>query len=81
MDALIEKIVDGAVQPFLTLLMALAVMFFLWGLIEFIYGAENEEKRKTGRQHMIWGLIGLFVMFSVNGIIQLIKNFIGSLNS
>jgi len=80
MQQLINKIVQDAIWPFVIFLIALAAMFFIWGLIEFIAGADNEEKRTAGKRHLAWGLIGLFIMFSVYGIIQLIANFVGSLN-
>lgn len=79
MDQLISKIVDGAVEPFLTFVFALATAIFIWGIIEFIAGADNEEKRGTGKKHLVWGIIGMFVMFAVYGIIKIIENFIGTL--
>jgi len=80
MEQLINKIIQGAVWPFVIFLIALASMIFIWGLLEFIAGADNEEKRNIGKRHLVWGIIGLFIMLSVYGIIQLIANFIGSLN-
>jgi len=48
------------------LLFAAAVVFFLWGVIQFvILGAGEEAKRTQGRQHMIWGIIALAVMMGV----------------
>lgn len=61
----------------LRLLYLSAIAIFVWGIIEFIWNAANEEKRQTGKRHIIWGLIGLFIMLAVTGIIQLIKNSLG----
>jgi hypothetical protein len=80
MDELINKIIEGAVWPFVIFLSSLAVAIFIWGIIEFIAGADNEEKRITGKRHLMWGAIGMFIMFSVYGIIQIIQNFISSID-
>jgi hypothetical protein len=39
--------------------------------------SDNEEARDTGRRHIISGLIGLFIMFSVFGIIRIILGTFG----
>jgi len=56
-------------------MIAVAIVFFIYGLVEFIGGANNEEKRKTGKQHIIWGIIGLFIMAAVWGIMSILNNF------
>ena len=55
-----------------TLIMSLAVVAFFWGVVQYIWGAREGEAAKiaAGNQFMVWGLVGLFVMFSVYGIIK-----------
>lgn len=62
-------------------LFTLAIAIFVWGIIEFIVHTDNEEKRNIGKRHLAWGIIGMFIMFSVWGIIAIIQNFIGSIGS
>lgn len=63
------------------LLFALAFFVFLWGIyLYFIQGGANEEQRDKGKQLVIWGFIGFFVMISVWGIINLLLSSF-SLNS
>ena len=69
---LIESIKLKIVNPLIILLVSVAVVVFLYGVYEFIAGAESEEKRATGRRHMLWGVVGLFIMVSFFGIINLI---------
>ena len=73
---LINKITEGILNPLIALLYAIAVTVFLWGVVEFIWNAGNEEKRTTGKQHIIWGLVGLLIMSAVWGIMAIIKNFV-----
>jgi len=47
------------------LLVGLAVVGFVYGIIQYFLNPDNEEKRKQGKSFMLWGLISLFVMVSI----------------
>ncbi|MGE5541377.1 MAG: pilin [Bacillota bacterium] len=52
---------------------ALAFIVFIWGIFQyFIQGGHDEEKREGGKQLMLWGLIGFFVMVSVWGLVHVL---------
>jgi len=55
----------------------LGLVYFIYGVIEYVAHGDNEEGRTTGTRHMIWGIVGLFIMFGVFGIIHLILNTFG----
>jgi uncharacterized membrane protein YfcA len=71
-EALLKNILSNIVNPFITLLVAVAVIYFLWGVFQFVKNAESPEERKKGGLHMMWGAIGLFIMGTAYGIINLI---------
>lgn len=75
MDSLLSKIASSIFNPLITLMIAVAVVFFIYGVVEFIGAANNEEARTKGKQHMVWGIIGLFIMVSVWGIMNVLNNF------
>lgn len=76
--ALINGIVREIVNPAIAILFTAAIVVFFWGLIQFIYGAGKEEDaKKNGKRHMMWGVIGLFIMLSAFGILQLFTNTFG----
>ena len=58
----------------LPIVVGLALLGFFWGLAMFVFNAHNEEKRGEGRSIMIWGVVALFVMVAVWGLV----NFLGS---
>lgn len=74
----IVKVQDAILTPIITLLSLGAFLLFIWGIVEFIAGSDNEEKRKTGQQHMVWGLIGLVIIFGANAIVSLMKATVGA---
>ena len=73
-DTLLNKIVAQILSPIIYLLIALALIYFLWGVFIFIKNADSPEKRTEGYDNMMWGIIGLFIIISVNGIISLITS-------
>ncbi len=71
-NAIFSAIINNILQPAIYLLFALALLFFFYGVFEFIKNADSEEGRNTGKNHMIWGIVGIFIMLSAKGIINLI---------
>lgn len=76
-DVLFKKINDNVVSPVIYLIMSLAIVYFIWGVMVFIKNADNVELRKEGSMHMLWGIIGIFIMVSAKGIIYLIISSMG----
>ena len=54
-------------------LIALALVIFFWGLVKYI----SSGKAAGGKDIMIAGLVGLFIMVSVWGIIRIAQNTLG----
>ncbi len=59
------------------ILFGLALVYFFWGVGQFILNdAGNDKTRSEGKGKMIWGVVALFVMLSIWGIINLLGNLI-----
>lgn len=52
------------------LILAAAVVFFLWGVFQYVMGAGDEGAQEKGRAHIINGIIGIAVMVSVWGLVN-----------
>lgn len=50
----------------------IALLVFFWGLVKFIYSASAEGKSE-GKGFMLWGVVALFVMVSVWGLVNFIQ--------
>jgi len=75
---LIESIDKVIINPIIFLLFACAMVYFLYGLAQYLLSPDNEEVRKTSKSHMLWGIIGLFIMVSVFGVMKIILNTLGT---
>lgn len=78
MEKLLNNIVKEIVDPLLFFMIGLALVYFMWGVVEYLKDADDSGARATGRSHMIWGLVGLSIMVGVFGIMRIIINTIGA---
>ncbi len=69
--------VSGIVEQLVSLLMALAILVFFWGIVKFIANMDDEDSRKGGKHLMIWGMIAIFVMVSFWSIIGYVQESLG----
>jgi Type IV secretion system pilin len=72
LENFIEGVEREILGPILTLIALAAFLVFIWGVIDFIRSAGDSEKRTTGQQHMLWGIVGLAIIFSANALISII---------
>jgi len=70
---LVENFKSVILNPLISLLFGLALVYFLWGLAEVVFAGDEEEKRKIGRNHIMWGIVGMFIMVAVYGILHLVS--------
>ena len=76
-SALAGRLTDLVLQPIAALLFALGLLLFAWGVVEFLVGLNTEsDKKEQGKKHMLWGLVGMFVMFGAYEIVQLLASMV-----
>ena len=71
---LLDRFVDVIIDPTILLVFTTGFLFFVWGLVQFLVDLRNGGEHEEGKKHMLWGLVGMFVMASVYGIIALLDN-------
>lgn len=65
---LINTFLNALIGVFITL----AIVAFFWGLIKYLVNM-GDEAAKEGIRIMLWGIIAIFVMVSIWGIIRLLQ--------
>lgn len=78
---LMKSINRVILNPLIIFLFALAVVYFIYGLARYLLSPDNEEVRKSSKSQMLWGIVGMFIMISVFGILSIIMNTLGVENS
>ncbi len=74
---LMKSINKVIINPLILFMFALALAYFLFGVMQFVINPANEEMKKSGKSHMVWGVVGMVIMVSVFGIMQIILNTVG----
>jgi hypothetical protein len=63
--------------PAMTVIFAAGFLLFIWGLVKFLWYIEEGGSAEEGKQHMIWGIAGMFIMVSFWSIITLLDSTFG----
>ncbi|MES3005425.1 MAG: hypothetical protein V4664_00570 [Patescibacteria group bacterium] len=82
MDAedLIHNFNEIIVNPLIALMFGVALAVFLWGVFQYLQGGDSQEARSTGGRHIFWGLVGMMIMISAFGIINIVLGTFGISN-
>ncbi len=70
---LIHNII-GVLNQIIQLLMIVATVVFLWGIIQYVIAGDSEDKLQKAKDYIIYGILGLFVMVAMWGIVFAIQN-------
>lgn len=76
LETVVKALLD-ILKPVAPILIGLALVIFFYGLIKFIAASGKEESIAQGRRLMTWGIIALFVIVSVWGLVGLLSNTFG----
>lgn len=68
----VKTLITGTLIP---LVFSLALLMFFWGVVKYI--KSEGSAKEDGRKIMIWGVVAMFVMASIWGIVYLIRSELG----
>lgn len=72
--------VNGVIlNPLIILMFALSFLYFAYNAVRFLATDAGEKggTRKEARDAMIWGIVGMVIMFSVYGLIWFVLGTLG----
>jgi len=59
---------------------AIAILYFIWEVIQYTI-AGDEDKKKAAKSGVIWAIVGIFVIFSIWGLVHILQNTFGGQGS
>lgn len=72
---IISKINQLIINPFIILLFAIVLTYFVYGVLEYMIKSKSDPSAaKAGGRHMAAGLFGMFIMISVFALLQVLVN-------
>lgn len=65
------NLINNIAVPFI---FALAFLVFIWGVFKYFINGKDDAARKEGKNLMLYGLLGFFIMVSVWGLVNILVN-------
>lgn len=75
-ESVVNKI-TSLLQPIVNIIVAIGLVTFLWGVVNYITAGDDPKKRTAAKDYMIYGIIGLAVMVSVWALVNILVNTFG----
>ena len=66
------------ISPLVMLMISLAIIIFIWGILKYMRAGDSEQIKSEGKEIMFWGIIGIFVIVSIWGIVAILSNTFGT---
>lgn len=67
---LVTTLISCLLNPLVTLMVGLSIVAFLWGVFKFMRALGDDKQE--GKELMFWGIIGIFVIVSLWGIVNIL---------
>jgi hypothetical protein len=78
-DQILAGVVTEIINPMYQLLVALSLVYFVYGVARYIIDLSNPEKQTFRRQHLLYGTLGLFIVVTIGAFISFLNGIFGSL--
>lgn len=76
-EAIVLKMKYVIIYPLVTLLLAVAMLVFLWGVFQYVMNGADESARAEGKRHIFFGIIGFVIMLSAVAIFNIALGTVG----
>ena len=73
--------IQSFINALLPVILGFAVLFFFYGLVKYVLNANDPGAQGEARGMMIWGVIIIFIMISLWGLVNILVNTFGFQNS
>lgn len=72
LSQLVGKII-GIINLVIPVLISVALVFFIIGLVRYIYESADAHGHTEGKNLIVWGLVAMFILVSVWGILSVMR--------
>lgn len=70
----VSMFINSTIAALVPIIIGFALVSFLWGILVYLWKGDDETQRKESKSFMLWGIIGLFVMVSLWGLVSIFAN-------
>lgn len=76
LDTALNKVLELS-NWIIQILFVAVTAYFFWGVIQYVMAGGKDDAITAGRNHMLWGLIGMAAMLAAWGIVKAIISYFG----
>ncbi len=73
----IQNVDDVIINPLILLVFVLSTAYLFYGVVKFVNPNTGEKDRLEARGAIMWGIVGMAIMFSVYGLIAFVLSTFG----
>ena len=73
----LERQLGELIGKVIPIIFALAIIYFFWGVVQYIRGAGDPKKASERKSLMIYGVLAIAVMVSVYGLVTWLQDTLG----
>ena len=59
------------------IIVSLAIVWFIWNVFQYVIAAD-EAKKADAKKYMVWGIVAIFVMVSIWGLVAILQSTFGT---
>lgn len=78
-EEVLSNLITEVFSPIYQAVIGVTILYFLYGVMKYVFDLNNPEKQTFGRSHLLWGSVGLFIVFTVGGVLGMFENIFGSM--
>ncbi|HBD25050.1 MAG: hypothetical protein A2566_01625 [Candidatus Zambryskibacteria bacterium RIFOXYD1_FULL_40_13] len=68
----LNRVNELILNPLIVLAFGLSFVYFTYGIVKFLRLEAGDKSRKEAQDAILWGIVGMVIMFSVYGIIKFV---------
>jgi len=72
--------VNSILNAIIPILISVAVVYLIFAVVRYVI-AGNEDEKKAGKMMIVWGVVGLFVILSIWGLVNILVRTFGLQNT
>ncbi len=78
-EQILSNVITEIFSPLYQAVVGVAILYFLYGVAKYVLDLNNPEKQTFGKSHLLWGMVGLFIILSVGGILSALNESLGGM--
>lgn len=64
----------GVINTAIPVVGGLILLVFFWGVFKYIFSSADSTEKGRGKEVIVWGLVALFVAFSIWGLVSVLQS-------